>query len=320
VDVDLLTPLGGLVLLAALAPLLVLRSRERHVARLRSVLGLPEPSRRSRALIVAALVGTCALLALAAAQPVIATARTVEERTDAQVFVVLDTSRSMLAAAGADEPTRLDRAEAIAKDVAAELPEIPVGLASMTDRLLPHAFPTTNRRVVDETLDKTLSIESPGPSSYFSTRATALDTLTDAPELNYFPGTTKKRVLVVLTDGETRPVTTDLAGPFSKKPKIEVLFVRLWDENERIYIAGVPEVGYTPDSTSEAALAGVVEAVDGEVFGEAQASELPGRIRDLVGEGPTATREHEGERRALMPWITLLAVFPLAYVLRRRNL
>jgi hypothetical protein len=319
-DVELLTPLGGLVLLAVIAPLVVLRSRERHIGRLRSVLNLPDPSPRSRTFVVGALVGTCALLALAAAQPVISTARTVEERTDAQVFVVLDTSRSMLAASGPDQPTRLDRAEEIAKQVAAELPEIPVGLASMTDRLLPHAFPTTNRRVVDETLDKTLSIESPGPSSYFSTRATALDTLADAPELNYFPGSAKKRVLVVLTDGETRPVTEDLAGAFAKKPKIEVLFVHLWDENERVYLAGVTEIGYSPDATSETELAAVAEAVDGEVLGEAQAGELSGRIRELVGDGPTATREHEGERRALMPWITLLALLPLAYVLRRRNL
>jgi hypothetical protein len=319
VKIELLTPLGALFVLAALVPLVVFRSRERHVARLRSVLGLPEPSTGSRASLVGALVAVCGLLALAAAQPVVATARVVEERTDAQVFVVLDTSRSMLAADGADAPTRLDRAEAVAKTIAAELPEVPVGLASLTDRLLPHAFPTTNQRVVQETLDKTLSIESPGPSSYFAQRATAFDALTSAAELNYFPGRAKKRVLVVLTDGESRPVTEDLAGAYATKPPIRVLFVRFWDEGERVYLAGVPEVGYAPDPASETGLAQVAQAVKGEVLAEAQAGEVPERVRELIGDGPTTDREHEGERRALMPWITLLTLLPLAYVLRRRN-
>ncbi len=316
---ELLTPLGGLFVLAALAPLLVLRFRERHVARLRSALGLPEPGARTRVPLVAALVAVCALLALAAAQPVVATAKTVEERTDAQVFVVLDTSRSMLAAGGADDPTRLERAEAIAKEIATGLPDVPVGLASMTDRLLPHAFPTTNHRVVVETLDKTLSIESPGPTSYFAQRATTFDSLASAPELNYFPGAAKKRVLVVLTDGESRPVTEDLAGAYAKKPAIDVLVVHVWDEGERIYLAGVPEVGYTADAASGAQIAQVAESVKGQVLDERQASELPGRIRELIGDGPTTNRDHEGERRALMPWITLLTLIPLAYVLLRRN-
>jgi hypothetical protein len=43
-------------------------------------------------------------------------------------------------------------------------------------------------------------------------------------------------------------------------------------------------------------------------------------VADLVGDGPTTTREHEGKRRALMPWITLATVVPLEFVLLRRNL
>jgi hypothetical protein len=315
----LLTPLGGLFVLTALAPLLVFRSRGRHIARLRSALGLPQPPARSRTALVAALVAACALLALAGAQPVVATARVVEERTDAQVFVVVDTSRSMLAAPGPNARTRFDRAEALAKDIARGLPDIPVGLASMTDRLLPHAFPTTNPRVIEETHAKTLSVESPGPTSFFAERATTFDALTAAPLLGYFPRAAKKRVLVVLTDGESRPLTEDLGGAYARKPQIDVLLVHLWDQNEHVYIGGVEEVTYKSDPSSEAMLAQVAEAVEGETLDEDEADGLPSRIRELVGEGPTANREHEGNRRALMPWITLLTLIPLAYVLRRRN-
>ena len=52
---------------------------------------------------------------------------------------------------------------------------------------------------------------------------------------------------------------------------------------------------------------------------ESEAGSLPQIVGDLIGTGPTIDREHEGRRRALMPWITLLTVFPLGFVLFRRN-
>ena len=140
-----------------------------------------------------------------------------------------------------------------------------------------------------------------------------------ASQLGYFPPAAKKRVLVVLTDGESRPLTEDLADAFSAKPAIEVMFVHLWEGDEQVFIAGVPEVTYRSDPTSASTLEQVAQAVGGEVLDEGAAGSVPGRVRELIGDGPTANREHEGNRRALMPWITLLTVIPLAYVLRRRN-
>ena len=93
-EIAFLTPLGALVALAALVPLGVYRARGRRVGQIRAALGLDEPTRTTRLSLIAALVAVCGPLALAAAQPVIATSREVPERTDAQVFLVLDTSRS----------------------------------------------------------------------------------------------------------------------------------------------------------------------------------------------------------------------------------
>jgi hypothetical protein len=39
-----------------------------------------------------------------------------------------------------------------------------------------------------------------------------------------------------------------------------------------------------------------------------------------VGAGPTVDRRIEGSRRALMPFVALLSVLPLGFVLYRRNL
>lgn len=319
-EVAFLTPLGALVGLAALVPLGVYRARERRMREVRFALRLDEPERRSRVSLVAALAGICGLVALAAAQPVIATTREQRERTDAQVFLVVDTSRSMLASARPGAPTRFDRARDIGQRLADNLPDVPVGVASMTDGLLPHLFPTTDRQVLAATLGKTLDIESPGPSTFYSSRATTYDALQAAPTLNYFPPAAKKRVLVVLTDGETRPLETDLASAFRRTPRVETVFVRLWNTDERIYLTGVAEFGYSADSRSEAALARVASAVGGRVVPEGDIGELRRVVADLLGSGPTLDRRHEGNRLALMPWLTLVAFVPLGYVLARRNL
>jgi len=320
VELSFLTPLAGLIALAALVPLAVFRNRERRAKRLREALRLPEPTPRSRLSLVVALAAVCALLGLAAAQPVIATTRSLPERTDAQVIVVLDTSRSMQAAASASSPRRFDRARTIALGLRDALPEVPMGLASSTSGVLPHLFPTTDRRVFIETMEDSIDIERP-PPSYSSTLATALEGLGGVPTRGYFPNAVKKRVLVVLTDGETQPLQNpgEFVAAFKRKPQINTIFVRLRDENERVYLSGVEEVGYRPIPGADAHLDQIASLIGANVLPESEAGELPEIVADLVGDGPTLTREHEGTRRALMPWITLVAVLPLGFVLFRRN-
>ena len=320
-EITFLTPLAALFALAALVPLAVFLGRERRVRRIRAVLELREPSRRSRLSLAVALVAVCALLGLAAAQPVVATTRVLPERTDAQVFVVLDTSRSMIASAEPGAPTRFERARALAIALRDKLPEVPVGVASITDGLLPHLFPTTDRRVFVATIEKSIDIERP-PPSYSATIATALEGLASAPTKNYFPRSAQRRVLVVLTDGETRPLefASEFGEAFRKEPRIQTVFVRLWHEDERIYETGVAEVGYQSDPGSGAMLDQIASLIEARVLSEDEGGELPRIVADLVGSGPTISREHEGKRRALMPWITLAAVLPLGFVLRRRNL
>ncbi len=319
-ELAFLTPLAGLFALAALAPLLVWRSRERRLARVRSSLRLDEPTRRSRLPVALALGTVCALLALAATQPVIATTRELPERTDAQVFVVMDTSRSMHASSGPGEPTRFQRSREIAVALRDALPDVPMGIASMTSGVLPHLFPTTDRRVFIATSEDSIDIERP-PPSFSATLATALEGLGAIPSKNYFPPAAKKRVVVVLSDGESQPLEdpAQFDQAFDRLPQIETIFVRLWDSEERIYLTGVPEVGYVPDLASELQLQEIADLIDAQVISESEVGDLPGMVADAVGTGPTTGREHEGRRRALMPWLTLVAVIPLGFVLRRRN-
>ena len=319
-DVRFLTPLGAAFALTALLPLGVLVNRELRARRLRTALALKQPPHRSHLALALALVAISAIVALAAMQPVIERTRTARERTDAEVLVVFDVSRSMLAAAKPGSPTRLERAQTIAKTLRARLPEVPIGVLSMTDRILPHLFPTIDETVFASTVEKAIGIERPPPALFFSTRATSLGTLEGIPPRDFFSPAARKRLLVVLTDAESRPLDADLRGAYSKGRPIEMLLVHVWRADERIYETGVAERGYRPDRTSKTILASVASAVDGRVFDEAQLDGVQQAARAALGTGPTRERLIEGERQALMPWVTLAAFVPLGLVLLRRNL
>ena len=111
-DVRFLTPLGAVLALALVVPVAVLVLRERRARRVRTSLGLAQPPVRSLGPLAAALAAVPCLLGLAAMQPIVETTRTIDERTDAEVFVVADVSRSMLASSRSGSPTRLERVQA----------------------------------------------------------------------------------------------------------------------------------------------------------------------------------------------------------------
>jgi hypothetical protein len=319
VDIRFLTPLAALFALAALVPLAVFLGRERRAGAIRRTIGLEALSLGSRLPLVIAIAAVPGLLGLAAAQPVIEQSRSRPERTDAEAFVVLDISRSMLAAADVEAPTRLDRARRLAVRLRDTVPQVPIGVVSLTDRLLPHAFPTTDRRVFVATIEDSIGIERPGPN-LFGTVATSLGALASVPKLGYFSPRARKRLLVVLTDGETLPVRHELSRAFQKRPRIETIFVQFWDADERIYATGLPESGYRPMPGAGAALQRVASLVRGRVFSEDEEGEVGATAREVLGEGKTRQRELEGERLALMPYVTLVAALPLGFLLLRRNL
>ena len=319
-DVRFLTPLGAVLAATLLVPLAMLVLRERRARSVRASLGLEQRPLRSLVPLAAALALAPCLLALAAMQPIVETTRTISERTDAEVFVVADVSRSMLASAGSGAPTRLERAQTHAEELRAQLPGVPVGILSLTDRLLPHLFPTADESVFRSTLAKSIGIERPPPALFFSTRATQLNALAAVPERGFFSPSARKRVLVVYTDGESQPVDSELTRAFARTPRVETLFVHVWGGGERIYETGVPERGYTPDPASAAALRQAAELTDGRVFPESDGGATAEAVAAALGQGPTRERILEGERRALMPYATMLALLPLGFVLLRRNL
>jgi hypothetical protein len=317
-EIILLTPSAAIFAIAALIPLAVFAVRERRARGIRQELSLAAPPLRARAPLVLSLALVPGLLGLAATQPVLETERAHEERVDAEIFVVLDTSRSMLASERNGAPTRFDRARSIALRLQRSLPEVPIGLASMTDRALPHLFPTTDARVFEATLRDAMAVDRP-PAARYAPLATSLNALSAIPRTNFFAPSAQRRVLVVLTDGETDEVDPLLARAFRREPRTTVVFVRLWSSDERIYETGVAESGYRPNPELRSRLGDAASLVGGRALPENEFGELLSAAKEALGDGPTRGRELGGQRRALMPYLTLAAFVPLAFVLWRRN-
>lgn len=314
--ISFLTPVAALVALVGILPLAAFLGRERRGRRVRKTLGLAEPARGPARLVLAALVAVPLLVGVAAAQPVIDRSETLRERADAEVFFVLDTSRSMLAAEGPEQPTRFQRARAAALELRTRLAEVPAGLAQMTDWTLPHLFPTIGASSFRATLLRSMEVGSGGShgSDVLTTDLSALDVFA---RQDLFSPSVRKRLLVVLTDGESERVEPGLA--VLAKEGIRTLFVHVWGADESIFRPSGAEPQYRPDPTSERTLAEVAALVDGAVFDENDLGAVAARARHELGEGPTRPRKQR-DLFALMPYVMLAAVVPLALVVRRRNL
>jgi len=320
VSLTALTPLGALLAIGLVLPLVALVGIRRRARGLRATLGVADPRTRSVLLPLGGLVLGGVLLALAASQPVFAWTRDRTVRTDAEAFVVLDVSRSMLARDGLGSPTRIERAKTAAAKLRSSLADVRVGIASLTDRVLPHLFPTANEEVFAATLERSVAIERPPPRSSFLTSATSLNALATLRGLRYFSPSSTARLAIVLTDGESQPVSNArLGGLFRRSPAIDVVFVQLWGKDERVFSRGVPEPQYRPDPGARATLDRLAASVHGAVYSQGEVDAASRKARELLGSGPTVVKGEEAGKVPLAPYLAAAALFPFGLLLWRRD-
>jgi len=317
--VSFLTPIDGLFVLAAAVPLAALLRTEQRAARIRRLLRLSGPSRRNLIPVVSALVLLPALIAVAAAQPVVVRQQLVNERADAQAFVLLDTSLSMTASGGDGKPTRLGRAKRLAIRLQHALSDVPMGVASMTDRSLPNLLPTTDRTLFERTIDQSVQIDSPPPSQLYKDRATTWDALIPLVESHFYSQGVQRRLLIVLTDGEATKISPLLQASIQRR--VTPVFVHVWEPGERIYHAGGKiDAKYVADPTSTAALDEVARITGGtQAYQETDINAIVRASRDAVGRAGTQAHIDAYARVALAPWFVLAAIVPLGFLLWRRN-
>jgi len=315
-----LSPSAALVGLLAFAGLAARARSERRSRELCAVLGLP-PRRRLSLLgsgVAIALVG--GLLALAAAQPVIANVSPRSGRTDAEAVFVFDISRSMLARPSPAAPSRFDRARQAAVEIRSSVPDVPAGVASMTDRVLPHLFPSIDGQAFSATVARALGIERPPPDRFGRGRATALGLLAALADRNFFEPSARHRVAVVYTDGESLPVDSAALRDRLEAGRVRVVFVRVWRSDERVFDAnGRPVAAYRPDPESGPALAALARQIGARVFDESQTSEVVAAVHAALGHGPEGPQGRDLQSRQLAPFAVLAAGVPLLFLLWRRN-
>jgi len=315
-----LSPLAALVAVAVVLPLCAYALLEARSRRVSQRIGLTPPPLRSRLGVPAAIAVVAAFLGIAAAQPVISGTRAHTGRSDAQVFVLLDTSRSMLArTGGADAPTRLQRAKQLALRFRRGIPDIPVGIASITDRALPHLFPTLDPAVFESTLHDAIGVERPPPAGT-EDMATDFNTIGDTGTNNYYGAGVSKRLLVILSDGESKYFDDMQLKKDFEKGRVHVLFVHLWHADEKIYLQGDNvDPGYRPDPQAQQEARRLAADGGGSVVPE-DASRLISQAKAYLGAGRQTKVREQRTRVSLGPYVALAALLPLGFVLLRRNL
>ena len=293
---------------------------------MRLALGLPGLTTRLRLVPIIALLAVAGLLGLAATQPVLQRTTTRHVRSDAEVLMVMDISRSMLAQPNPASPARLERAKGAADRLRASLPGVPVGIASMTNRVLPHLFPSADEEVFRATLERAIGVERPPPGSSFIsavqdslTNATSFASLASVASQRFYSPAASRRLLVVLTDGESQRVSAPAVGRSLREAGIETVYLQFWAANERVFTAGTPEP-YQPNPAARSILDGLAAATQGNVYDENSVGAAVGRAREVLGSGPT--RVEKDDRRqplALAPYLAAAAFLPLAILLWRRD-
>jgi hypothetical protein len=303
-----LTPRSAYLGLLAAVPVAAFALGVVRVERARRVLRLPPPEPRSRVGHAALIAAVVLLLALAAMQPAVRTQASLRERTDAQAFVVLDTSRSMLASPAPGASTRLAGAKRIALALAARLPGIPLGVATFTDRVLPDLFPTSDTGSFDSVVES-LSVEDPPPRDV-NTVATTFDALTATATQGFFPQSVRRRAVVLITDGESRAFDARGVADELSSHGIALAVVRVGSGADRVRRPdGTPEANFRPDP------AGARIAVAQLRQAAGTGADPAAVVSRALGSGPTRVIGVEPDTRTLSPLFALLALLPLAALL-----
>lgn len=307
-----LTPWGALAALAVVAPLAAIAVVARRERRARHLLELADPPTGPRLRTVLGVVAALALLGVAAAQPAIRTTTGLRVRTDAEAIYVVDTSRSMLAAPSPRGRTRIARARAEAEQLRQELSDVPAGVATLTDRVLPDLLPVPGVDAFEQTVGQAVRIENPPPESG-GTTATSLGALAALGTQNFFSPSARRRLVIVFTDGESRPFDVGATSrALRRAPGVETVFVHVWSPGEAVFGPdGKPEPGYHEDAGSSTTLAALADATGGTVVGEGSPGRVAALARAALGTGPTRLQGLTVRTHTLAPWFALAALIPL---------
>jgi hypothetical protein len=297
-----LTPWALLAAPAGVVPLTALLLSNRRARTVAARLGLTPAPRR---LLVPAVLASvaCVAVAVAAAQPALSTSEHQRVRTHSQITYIVDVSRSMVASPGLSGTTRLARARAIVQRLHDAVRDVPSGLAGLTDRVLPYLFPTADAATFDETLRRSVLLESPRPQEV-STNATSFGALAEVPQDGFFTGAADRRTCVLVSDGETRPYSTAaVADALGGSDGCRLIVIRVGGSADRVYKPdGTPEANFVPDPAATANMRALADAAGGRAFEAGAVAGAASALRAAAEVGPVRNAPSVPTTRALGPY------------------
>jgi hypothetical protein len=244
---------------------------------------------------------------------VLRSSSSISVRTDAEALFVIDSSRSMLASRAPGARTRITRARDDAIRLRDELIDIPSGVATMTDRVLPDLLPVPDRDSFEQTVRQAVQIDDPPPGNDAVT-ATTLGALGALGTQSFYAPSARHRIAVVLTDGESRPFDANQTA--RALGHVSLFFIRIGSSGEHVFDAdGHLEPAYHPEASSAEALAGLARAAHTKTFREGELGAAVSAVRAALGTGPTQREGLTVTTRALAPYVALAALVPLLLLL-----
>lgn len=309
------SPAGAALCGLALVPLYVLAVTLRRNRRAAMVLGLAPAGPRSALPAALATTGACALLGLAAAQPVLQTTESRRVRTESEVMFVVDVSRSMAAAQDTGAAARIERARAAVLRLRSAVPEVPAGVSGLTDRVLPYLFATPDERVFAETLRRSVGIQTPPPQE-IAPVATSFAALPALARDGFFSPGAKRRTCVVVTDGESVPFSAAGVGGQLRRPRgCRLVVIHVWSSGERVFRPdGTPEANYRPAADARSNVDRLAAAAGGSAFAEDQVDAAAEALRSAAVAGPEAGSTEVSGQQALAQWLAAAALLLAAGV------
>ena len=168
-------------------------------------------------------------------------------------------------------------------------------------------------------LDRALAVGRPLPR-IGGGLSTNVDPLIAVAGRGYFTDGVRRRVMLVLTDGEVLPIDPQLFREgFADAPPVDVVFVRLGSADERVFRANGRTESYRADARLGAQLDVLADAIGAPVISEAEPEQVEAVVRGALGTGAVHTVRERRSTVALAPLVLVGSLVPLAVLVRRRN-
>jgi hypothetical protein len=284
---------GALVGLLLLLPLgwFELRRirRERHAA---GALGL-EPQRTWRAAERTVCAGIVVVLAVfAACEPSLRQTTRVKLRADAEAYLFVDASASMLASASPSAPTRLQQARAAVETFAQELPtDLPIGAGALPQSPLPLTAPIGDRQLLITAINRETTPGTLPEQSYGEGIATNFSNLSYLTSARFFRKESLHRIVIVLTDAEGPSFDSTAVAAALERARIKLVVVRFGSPHDKIWLhprghAPILVPKFVPDTADLDELRLLTSETGGNFYEPNQIRAAILKVDRLAGHGP----------------------------------